>query len=228
MAALDGLQIERLGPLGTRSSASDQRLNQRRVDDFVGQGGGALDDVLKLPDVARIFMRQEQVQGPAIELGQLDRLPVAEPFGEVPDQMRDVPAPLAQRRQLDADPLQAVVQILPEAALGYELLERLVGRGDYTRVDRDRLLTADADDLTLLERAQQLDLRSDIEIGHLVEKEGASVGQFKTAQASTHTGRHAALDAEQLALQQALREGGAVDCHQRSRSVPSAGAGALP
>ena len=63
MAALDGLQIERLGPLGARSSASDQRLNQRRVDDFVGQGGGALDDVLKLPDVARIFMRQEQVQG---------------------------------------------------------------------------------------------------------------------------------------------------------------------
>jgi hypothetical protein len=43
------------------------------------------------------------------------------------DQHRDVGHPLAQRRQVDREGADAVVQVLAEAAVGHHRLQRLVG-----------------------------------------------------------------------------------------------------
>ena len=58
---------------------------------------------------------------------------------ELPDEDRDVLAPLAQRRQVDAQDVEPVVQVRPEAALLDALAERIVRRRDDADVDRDGL-----------------------------------------------------------------------------------------
>ena len=93
MTPLDRLEVERLRALKA-DRASHQRLDQGHVDDAVGQGDRALHDVLQLPHIAGIIVRQQEVQRRPVELRQLDRLPLAEPFGEVADQVRNVPPPL--------------------------------------------------------------------------------------------------------------------------------------
>src|SRR5262249_62344206 len=52
-----------------------------------------------------------------------------------------------------------------------QLAEVLVRRGDEAHADADRLLAADADDLLLLEHAEQARLDAERQVGHLVHEE---------------------------------------------------------
>ena len=70
-------------------------------------------------------------------------------------QQRDVLAPVAERRRVDPDDVQAMVQILAESTLFHGLSEILVGRRDHADVDTDRALPADPVELPLREHAQQ-------------------------------------------------------------------------
>ena len=56
-----------------------------------------------------------------------------------------------------------------------------MGRRHQAHVDRDRLLAADAHDLALLQRAQQLDLQRGVHVADLVEEQRAAVGQLELA-----------------------------------------------
>ncbi len=70
-------------------------------------------------------------------------------------ELANVLAALAQRRCLDPHDVQAVVQVLAEAARGDGLSEILMRRGDHADVDSDRRLAADAEEFALGEHAQQ-------------------------------------------------------------------------
>ena len=96
------------------------------------------------------FLRQRLAGQVVVPAGLLD---------EVPGQQRDVLAPLAQRRQRDRDDVQAVVEVLAELAFLDHLAQVGVGGRDDARVELDRARLADALDLPLLERAQQLGLQ---------------------------------------------------------------------
>ncbi len=80
------------------------------------------------------------------------------------DQRRNLLAPLAQRRQPQADDVEAVEEVLAEAALGDERLEVGVGRGDDAHVDLDRMRLAERVDLVVLEEAQQLGLQVEADL----------------------------------------------------------------
>ena len=60
-----------------------------------------------------------------------------------------------------------------------ELLEVAVGRRDEANVDADRLDAADALELALLQRAQELHLHLDGDLADLVEEERAAVGELE-------------------------------------------------
>ena len=77
---------------------------------------------------------------------------------ELLGQQLDVVAPLAQRRQLDREDVQAVVQVLAQLARRDRLLDAAAGGGDDAHVDLDRLGPADPGDRGRLEHAQQPDL----------------------------------------------------------------------
>ena len=90
-------------------------------------------------------------------------------------QLRDVLAPLAQRRHVDADHVQPVQQVLAELALAHALVEILVSRRDHAHVDAHRDLSADAIELALREHAQQPRLQLRRHVADLVEEQRAAV-----------------------------------------------------
>ena len=88
---------------------------------------------------------------------------------------------VAQGGQVNGHHVEAVVEILAEPAGLDLLLEVAVGGGDEAHVDVDGLDAADALELALLQRAQQLHLHLDRDLADLVEEEGAAVGQLEAA-----------------------------------------------
>ena len=89
---------------------------------------------------------------------------------KVLDQERDVVAPLAQGRELDADDLEAVIEVLAELPFGDGVGQVAMRGRDQADVDLDRLVAAHADDLAAFEHAQQLDLDRNRHVADLVEK----------------------------------------------------------
>ena len=119
--------------------------------------------------------------------------------------------------QVDRHDVEAVVQVLAEPA-GVDLVEQVaVGGGDDPGVDLDGLGVADALELALLEDAEQLHLELGRGAVDLVEEDGAGVRRLEPAGAVLDGAGERALDvAEQLAFEQALGQGPAVDADVRA------------
>ena len=140
-----------------------------------------------------------------------------EQVGEVADQRRDVVAPLAQRRHVDRDDVEAVEQVLAERALVDLLFEVLVGRGDHAHVHLDDAVAAEPLELLLLQHAQHLGLRLQAHVADLVEEDRALVGLLELADLPIGgAGERALLVAEQLRLDQLVGDRRAVDLHERA------------
>ncbi len=134
------------------------------------------------------------------------------PLEEVIGQQHDVRLPLAQRRREDREDGEPVVQVGPERALLDEVLERPVSGRDQPDVDLDRRGTAEPLDFPLLQHAQQLHLRRRAQLADLVEEERAAIGQLEAPfLGALRAGERPALVAEQLRLDQRLRQRGAAD-----------------
>src|SRR4029450_3991006 len=128
----------------------------------------------------------------------------------------DLQEPLAQRWDLQRDPVEAIVEIGAEALLPDLLDEIAVGGGDEADVDRPRAHAADAHDLLGLEGPQQRSLRRARHLTDLVEKARPAVRELQQAGLGRLGVREgAALVSEQLALAQALGEATAVQAEKR-------------
>src|SRR5690606_5155806 len=93
---------------------------------------------------------------------------------------------LAERRQMNGNDVEAVIEIFAEGACGYHRREVAVGRGNDAHVDRDLLAPPDPSDLSGLQRAQQPRLRLGRHIANLVEKQGSAMGLLELADAAAH------------------------------------------
>ncbi len=133
------------------------------------------------------------------------------------NQVRDILAPLAQRRNANLDHLDAEVQVLAKLALGDHRFEVLVGRRDDPDVGGERLIAADPLELLLLQHAQELGLGLHIHVADFVEEQGAAVRglEFSFA-ACNRPGEGTLLMPEQFALDQLARERGAIDRDERA------------
>ena len=185
---------------------------------------GALDAVLELADVPgpRVVHQQHHRLVGDVR----DRLLVA--FGVVTEEVlgeeRNVLAPLAQGRERNRHHLQAVEEVLAKAAATHQLLEITVRRGDDPDVDLDPLLAADALDLVLLQHAQELRLHRRADVADLVEEDRAAARLLEESLLlADGAGEGAAHVAEELALEQRVRERPTVD-----RDEAGAGAAAVP
>ena len=143
---------------------------------------------------------------------------------EVPGERRDVVLPLAQRRQAQAHDVEAVQQVLAEQPPPHALLEILVRRRDHADVRLLRRVAADAVILAVGEHAQQAHLQVRRHVADLVQEQRAAFGLLEAAAArALRAGEGAALVAEELGLEQVLRDGRRVDRDERprrARAVP--------
>ena len=107
--------------------------------------------------------------------------------------------------------MQAIIEVLAESPLRDRLLEVDVGGGEDADIDLEGAVAADGLEGAFLQDAQELGLELDGELADLVEQEGAAVGHLEPAGAGLGgAGEGALAVAEQLALEQARRDRGAV------------------
>ena len=142
--------------------------------------------------------------------------PARHDVGEVRREQRDVLAPLAQRRHVHREHREPVKEIRAKPAALHLAREVAVGRGDHAHVDAVHAIAADALDLALLQRAQQLRLQLQRQLADLVEEQRAAVGDLELAgPIALRAGERARHVPEQLALGDADRQRGAVDVDER-------------
>ena len=96
--------------------------------------------------------------------------------------------------------------------------EVAVGGGHDAHVDLAALVLADAPDLPLLQRPQELDLHARRDLADLVEQQRPAVGRLEQARPVLgRAGERAARVPEELALEERLGDGAAVDRDERPR-----------
>src|SRR2546422_9038425 len=129
--------------------------------------------------------------------------------------MEDVVA-LPEGRQGDRELVQAIVDILAEPAGPHLALERHIGGGDEPHLHRDRLRASERLHLSHLQRTQQLRLGGERKIDDFIEEQRAAPGQLELPLlALMRPGERTLLVAEQLRLDQRVRDRAAVDGDER-------------
>jgi hypothetical protein len=107
--------------------------------------------------------------------------------------------------------VQAVVEVLPELAAVDQGRELLVGRADDADIDGVLLRGADLAHFLFLDRAQELHLHLQRQVGDFVEEQRSSIGRLEeTVAVGLGAGERAFAIAEELALHQVLGDGSAV------------------
>ena len=134
----------------------------------------------------------------------------------------NVVGPLAQRRQVQRDQVDAVEQVLAELAARDLVGERAVRGRDDAHVDRPRLARAEHLVGAVLEDAEQLHLRARVEIADFVEEDRAAVGNLEAAPAiGARVGEGPADVAEHLALEERGRDAAEVHLDERTAPAPA-------
>jgi hypothetical protein len=122
----------------------------------------------------------------------------------------------SQRGQDDRHDAQAVEGVFSEPSVSDQRRQILVGRGDDPDIHLDADRPSDAPHLALLEHAQELRLHAGSDLADLVEKARAAARRLQEPLFVGQGPRERALDvAEELALEETLGEGAAVDGHER-------------
>src|SRR5271154_782492 len=88
----------------------------------------------------------------------------------------DIFAPFSQRRDPQAENVQAKIQIATKGALGYRLLEEPVGGGKNADIDRNAPGAAHGTDFLFLNSPQKFSLEIDRKLADLVKKHRATFG----------------------------------------------------
>src|SRR5438094_10101047 len=125
---------------------------------------------------------------------------------------RDVVGALAQRGKMQGDEIEAIVQIRAEAAALDLFLEIAIRCGNEPRVDRNRFRGPDGNDLTMLQDAEEFDLRRRRRFADLVEEESTRGSRREETFLILHRASERTFHVpEELTLEQTFRERAAVD-----------------
>src|SRR5208282_4658019 len=142
---------------------------------------GALDNVLELTHIAGpIVVHQELHRGVRKASRRLVVL-AAELVEKTLDELGDIFLPLAERRQLQRNDVEAVIQVLAETAFANQLHQIFVGGRENANVDLDCIGAAETHELALLNDAEQLGLRFRANRGDFVEENRPLVSYFEKA-----------------------------------------------
>src|SRR5258708_13953819 len=102
---------------------------------------------------------------------------------EVLDQRGDIFPPLAERRNVDREYVQAVKEIFSKGAASDRTFQVAIGRGHHPHVRANRLASANPLEFTLLQNAQQSNLSFRGQLTDFIQKNRASLRKLKPAQA---------------------------------------------
>ena len=135
-------------------------------------------------------------------------------------QWLQVLGPIAQRRELNRETAQSIVQVGAELAFLDHLFQVAIRGRDHAHVGGDRVIAADAFELLRLQYAQHLALNERRHIADFVQEQRAARALLELADAALiGAGERAFLVAEQFAFQQRIGNRGAIDREELTRNA---------
>ena len=174
----------------------------------VAQGIGPLENVLEFPHISGKGVGGQGPLGAVIETRRDVTGNLAQ---DVFDQLRQVLAPLAQRRNAQLDDVDAIIEILPKLSGLQHVMQGFMSGREQADIDRYLATFPDRTDRPFLNRAQQLDLHGQGQLGDLVQKQGAAARGPEHAGMVIHGAGETALPVtEQFTFHQLGRQGPAV------------------
>ena len=140
----------------------------------------------------------------------------------------DVLPPLAQRRADDRKDVQTVEEIAPELPRFDHRRQITIGRRDQPYIDADRARAAEPLEFLLLQHAEEFRLQLEGNVTDFVEEQRSAVRELEAADLLRDgAGKCPFFVAEELALEQAGGNGGAVQLHERARRGARSGGESL-
>ena len=131
-------------------------------------------------------------------------------------QLRQVSQPLSQGGHANLQDIQPVVEIFAKPAILDCLLQVDMGGGKNPDIDGDRPTAPDALDVLFLKKAQQIRLQLQRQIADFIQQQRSAVGSLDSPHlALMGPGEGALLVAEQLRLDEVLRNAATVDGNER-------------
>src|SRR6267143_6759519 len=203
----------RMAGLGKFKIAHIDAKGGARRDDY-----SALDHILEFSYVPRPVVsaqgihcrRRNRFDDPFHTSGKLLR--------EVPHQQWNIPLPFPQGRNVNRKNIQAKKEIRSELLLAHHRFQIAVRRGNQTRIGPKRARTSQPLELSLLQHSEQFGLQFEGNFSYFIQENRATVGHFEPPNAlRDRSGECTFLVSEQLAFQQARRNGRAVQLHERFR-----------
>src|SRR5690606_31353398 len=173
--------------------------------------------VLQLPHVARPMIAGHALEGLWRQLRQRTADLPAGRVEKVLDQCLQPVETLAQWRNMQAEHVETVIQVLTKLAAGAELGQIDLGGADHPHVQVYLLVAADTTEAAVLQKAQQFGLQPRAHLADTIEKQRAAGGQLQQAElafrARPFEGAGAVTD--QHVFGQGLRQAGEVEGHER-------------
>jgi hypothetical protein len=205
-----GLLLEQGGGVGVAAQLGREKVGGE--GGAVGEDDAAFHGVFELADVAGPLVVHHEAEGFGGELGRGKAVFFGVELEVVGGEERDVFLAAAERWELEGDDVEAVEEVLAEAAFLDGLLEVDVGGGDDADVDLDLLVAADVHEAAVLKDAEDLGLHVHAHGADLVEEEGATVGYFEEAfLGGDGGGEGSALVAEEGGFEEFGGDGAGVD-----------------
>src|SRR5210317_1332450 len=209
-------QAHRPGGIATgfRDQFLGEMFQHQRL--FVFENNRTLNNVSQLTHVTRPLILFKKFAGHLGDTGDgFAELPVVVANKEI-NQDHNVVASFTQRRQVDGNDLQTIVEVVAKSFI-LDLLEQLlIGRGHDTDINRNLFVASDPANGPFFKDTQQLGLHAHFHITDLIEKEGAAVSHLEeTLLLVLGVGESPFFMSHQFALKQSLWNRGTVDRHKR-------------
>ena len=132
------------------------------------------------------------------------------------NQRNDILPALPQRRNVEGNQVEPVIQIPAERPLLHHLFKVAVRSGDDTHIDGNGARIAHTLDDLAIQYPEELYLRRQRQLADFVEKEGSPVGTLEiAAPPGLRPGERPFFIAEKFALQQCGSDGAAIHPHKR-------------
>src|SRR5712692_10057323 len=177
---------------------------------------GTLDRVFELADIPRPAVSNQQVVNRGRQRFHVLLIALPELVEEIVAEERDVLGPLPQGRHPQRDGVDAEIEILAEAPLAQRGVEVDVRGADQAEIDVHDPVAADRPVLALLQDTQQLGLEIRRHLADLVQQQRAALRHLEQDfLVHRRAGERALLVAEELRLDEILRDGRAVDLDER-------------
>src|SRR4029077_5565024 len=214
------LALQRLRLLEVRLRPGLDRNRRQRQAGACRENYSALDHVFELADVSWPRVATECVEG---LVGDQTNVPIhatRELVNEVMNERLDVLGSLPEGRYRDREDVEAVIEIVTEPLGSNHPAKIRVRRGDRAHIDPEPPRPAETLQLAFLQYPEQLWLQLERNLAHLIEKQRAAVRKLEPSDPLCDRACECPpLVAEQLALEQARWDGGAV--HLDERALPA-------